>query len=57
MTTALVLKVVLPLLLLALFAVLCENHRRQSQPPHFNARQQQMIDSLKTANTAEKDLE
>ena len=55
MTSALVIKLVLPLGLLALCAALCSSFRAH-QKPHFNARQQQMIDSLKTANVSGKDL-
>lgn len=60
MTTALVIKIVLPLSLLALFAVLYkafEPHPALAPgPPHFNARQQQMINSLQTAHDSGRDL-
>lgn len=56
MTTALVIKIVLPLSLLALFGVLYKTFDAHPAPPHFNARQSEMLDSLKTARDPGKDL-
>lgn len=50
-TTALVIKIVLPLSLLALFGVLYKTFETHPAPRQFNARQQRMIDSLKSADS------
>lgn len=54
MTTALVIKIVLPLSLAALFGGLYAALRSHPGPPHLDARQQQMINSLRTANVTDK---
>lgn len=54
MPAALVIKIVLPLSLLALFGALYAAFRADPGPPHLNARQQQMIESLKTMNVRDK---
>lgn len=55
-TTALVIKIVLPLSLLALFGLLYKTFEAHPGPRHFNARQQQMIDSMKTVAPLDKEL-
>jgi hypothetical protein len=55
-TTAIVIKIVLPLSLLALFGILYKTFEPHPGPPHFNARQQQGINSLQTARDSGKDL-
>ena len=49
MTTALVIKIVLPLSLLAALSALYATYKPKPTPPHWNARQQAMINSLRTA--------
>lgn len=55
MTTAVLIKIVLPLSLLAAFAALYAVFDARPSQPHFNARQAAAIDSLRTVNT-QKDL-
>lgn len=54
MTTAVLIKLIVPLTLLAALGALAAFYPREPRPQQFNTRQQQMIDSLRTARVKEK---